>query len=100
MREGFLQGAHRLRGAQMAQKTQDQAARDAEFPLCLRDRAAETVEHGGERDPASCVSLRIEENLRMHDSLRVRFAQVGLRERMKVINVAQHGGAVIINVEK
>jgi hypothetical protein len=46
------------------------------------------------------VRLRIEEDFRVHDSLRVSFAQVGLGQLMKVISVAQYGGAVIIDVEK
>ena len=100
MRQRLLQRLLRRLRAQVAQKTQDQARSDSEPGPGLVETAADAVEDSFKRNAALGVCLRIEENLDMNHALRVHFFQIGQRHRAKIVFVAQHIGAFVVDIEE
>jgi len=89
MRQGRLESLHRGRGAEVAQKTQDQAVSDPELLLPLAQSAGDAFQYGGEGDTPVGVGLWIEENLNMDHTLLMRLVQIGFRQSVKILSVAQ-----------
>ena len=83
-RQRRLQRLHRRLGAQMPQKAQDQAGREAELALAVLQRSPDTIEHGFESDAALGMRLRIEEDLGPDDALRARLLEIGASQRIEV----------------
>ncbi len=98
--QGRLQGPHRIRRAQVAQKTQDQMVRDTELCLPFAQCAGDALQDRLEGNAALGVGLRVEENLNMDHALLMRLAQIRRRELVKVFGIAQHVGAGVIDVQK
>ncbi len=72
VRERGFERAHRLGLGKMAEEAQDQFRGDGELVSALGQRALDPLDDGTHRDPARRVRLRIEEDLRVADALRVR----------------------------
>ena len=100
VRQRLFERAHRIVGAQVAQKTQDQPVRDAEFLFAIGECTADAAEHGRKGDTTLGVRLRIEEDFHMHHPVRVRAAQIRHSQGMEVCFIAQHVGAGVVQVEK
>ena len=100
VRQDGLQGVHRIRGAQVPQEAGDQTPADAELRLPLEQRPVDAAEHRIQSDAARNMGLGVAEYLHVHDTLFMRLAQVGSRQRMKIVGVAQHVGTGIIDVQE
>src|SRR5262249_22823712 len=91
VRQGLLKRPQGVVSAQMPQETENEAVRDAELPLSLKESAADTIDDGLKRHAARGVRLRIEENLDVDHTVRVGSAQIGQRESMEVALIQEHG---------
>ena len=96
----MLERAHRFLGTQVAQEADDQPVADAELALAVGECAADAVECSLERDAPCRVRLRIEEDLDVHDAVGMRTAQIGHRQCVEIVLVAQHVGPGIVEVEE
>ena len=85
-------GAQRLHGgfrAEIPQEAQDQVSRHA-LLAGLLDGAVVAADHCFDRDAPARVRLRVEEALGAHDAVLAGAGQVGGREVVEVVLVAQH----------
>jgi hypothetical protein len=96
----FLQGAHGVLRAQVAQEAQNEAKADPEFLLALEKSSADACQDRHEGNPAFRVGLWIEKYFHMHDALCVNPAQVGPGQEIKVLLVTQNVGSGVVDVEE
>ena len=87
-------------GALIAQEAQDQASRERQLPLGIDQGPVHAVDDRLERNPATCMRLRIEEDLHMANILRDGAFQVGPGQLVEVTLFEKHSGAEVVDVQK
>ncbi len=96
LREGTLG----IRLVEMTQEAEDQSRRHAELPLCILQRAPQTVDDRFESDATASMALRIEEDLGVAHVLCRRPPQVRHGEGVEVLLLQQSLHALVIEVEE
>ena len=98
--KGEIEGRLRVGLVEMAQEAHDEMARDAEVALRFVEGALQPVDHRPERDPALEMSLGIEEDLDMAQTLAPDLGEIGGGEIVEILLGPQHRHALIVEIEE
>src|SRR5687768_3817742 len=99
-RQRFSQRRQRARFAQMTEEADDKARGDTVLAFSVPQARGDALEHGLHRHATRGVRLRVAEDLRVHDPVRMGAFQVRKGQGLEIVRISQDRGAFVIDVEK